>query len=225
MMDYDIERASVDAAVALTPGHRGPDRSRRCIARAGSRCARWCPRAGAQRLMDELYDLGARGHPAHRHPCLPTLTPVAGPCPLPHTWRPLGVAHRRHRLFGAMLAVVVRVRLVHLRRRDPREVHLLPARHADRPRRCSACRLVLALVRSRVVADRRPAGRGQRLPPPRVRVGRRSSPPTCPPGAPWVDPRPRRRHHRLGAWASRAPTAPAPRPPSASCAPSCVDAA
>ena len=60
MMDYDIERARVDAAVALTPGIEGPTISP--LHRAGWVAVRaMVPRAGAQRLMDELFDLGARG--------------------------------------------------------------------------------------------------------------------------------------------------------------------
>jgi ATP phosphoribosyltransferase len=60
MMDYDIARAHVDAAVTLTPGIEGPTISP--LHRDGWVAVRaMVPRAGAQRLMDELYDLGARG--------------------------------------------------------------------------------------------------------------------------------------------------------------------
>ena len=60
MMDYDIERAHVDAAVALTPGIEGPTISP--LHREGWVAVRaMVPRAGAQRLMDELFDIGARG--------------------------------------------------------------------------------------------------------------------------------------------------------------------
>jgi ATP phosphoribosyltransferase len=60
MMDYDIETARVDAAVALTPGIEGPTISP--LHREGWVAVRaMVPRAGAQRLMDELFDLGARG--------------------------------------------------------------------------------------------------------------------------------------------------------------------
>ena len=66
------------------------------------------PRAGSQRLMDELYDRRPR-HPADRHPCLPPLSarparprPAA---PLPHTWRPMGVRFAVIG-FGLMLLVV-----------------------------------------------------------------------------------------------------------------------
>jgi ATP phosphoribosyltransferase len=59
-MDYDIATAHVDAAVTLTPGIEGPTISP--LHRDGWVAVRaMVPRAGAQRLMDELYDLGARG--------------------------------------------------------------------------------------------------------------------------------------------------------------------
>lgn len=59
MMDYDIAEASVSEAVALTPGIEGPTISR--LHREGWVAVRaMVPRAGAQRLMDELYDIGAR---------------------------------------------------------------------------------------------------------------------------------------------------------------------
>ena len=60
MMDYDIPEASVSAAVALTPGIESPTVSP--LHREGWVAVRaMVPRTGAQRLMDELYDLGARG--------------------------------------------------------------------------------------------------------------------------------------------------------------------
>ncbi len=60
MMDYDIATAHVDAAVTLTPGIEGPTISP--LHRDGWVAVRaMVPRAGAQRLMDELYVLGARG--------------------------------------------------------------------------------------------------------------------------------------------------------------------
>jgi ATP phosphoribosyltransferase len=60
MMDYDIESEHVIAAVALTPGIEGPTIAP--LHREGWVAVRaMVPRAGAQRLMDELYDLGARG--------------------------------------------------------------------------------------------------------------------------------------------------------------------
>ena len=59
MMDYDIEEARVSDAVALTPGLEGPTISP--LRREGWVAVRaMVPRAGSQRLMDELYDLGAR---------------------------------------------------------------------------------------------------------------------------------------------------------------------
>ncbi|WP_232676116.1 ATP phosphoribosyltransferase [Nocardioides sp. R-C-SC26] len=60
MMDYDIAETDVAAAVELTPGIEGPTVSP--LRREGWVAVRaMVPRAGAQRLMDELYDLGARG--------------------------------------------------------------------------------------------------------------------------------------------------------------------
>jgi ATP phosphoribosyltransferase len=60
MMDYDIETVRVEAAVALTPGIEGPTISP--LHREGWVAVRaMVPRAGAQRLMDELFDIGARG--------------------------------------------------------------------------------------------------------------------------------------------------------------------
>jgi ATP phosphoribosyltransferase len=60
MMDYDILDARVDAAVALTPGIESPTVSP--LHRDGWVAVRaMVPRAGAQKLMDELYMIGARG--------------------------------------------------------------------------------------------------------------------------------------------------------------------
>jgi ATP phosphoribosyltransferase len=60
MMDYDIEQQHVSAAVALTPGIEGPTISP--LHREGWVAVRaMVPRAGAQRLMDELWSIGARG--------------------------------------------------------------------------------------------------------------------------------------------------------------------
>jgi ATP phosphoribosyltransferase len=59
MMDYDIETANVDAAVAITPGIEGPTISP--LQRDGWVAVRaMVRRDGAQRLMDELWELGAR---------------------------------------------------------------------------------------------------------------------------------------------------------------------
>ncbi len=59
MMDYDIEVSKVTEAVALTPGLEGPTVSP--LHREGWVAVRaMVPRDGAQRLMDELWDLGAR---------------------------------------------------------------------------------------------------------------------------------------------------------------------
>jgi ATP phosphoribosyltransferase len=60
MMDYDIPEASVEAAVALTPGIESPTVSP--LHREGWVAVRsMVPRAAAQRIMDELYEIGARG--------------------------------------------------------------------------------------------------------------------------------------------------------------------
>ena len=60
MMDYDIPSENVSAAVGLTPGIESPTVSP--LHREGWVAVRaMVPRGGAQRLMDELYDIGARG--------------------------------------------------------------------------------------------------------------------------------------------------------------------
>jgi ATP phosphoribosyltransferase len=60
MMDYDIPSAAVDAAVALTPGIESPTVSP--LHREGWVAVRaMVPRVGSQRLMDELFEIGARG--------------------------------------------------------------------------------------------------------------------------------------------------------------------
>ncbi len=60
MMDYDIRDGDVTEAVALTPGIESP--TVLPLHREGWVAVRaMVPRVGAQRLMDELYDIGARG--------------------------------------------------------------------------------------------------------------------------------------------------------------------
>ena len=60
MMDYDIPEASVEQAVALTPGIESPTVSP--LHREGWVAVRsMVRRDAAQRVMDELYELGARG--------------------------------------------------------------------------------------------------------------------------------------------------------------------
>nr|WP_237448313.1 ATP phosphoribosyltransferase [Nocardioides flavescens] len=60
MMDYDIAEAHVSEAVALTPGIEGPTIAP--LHREGWVAVRaMVPRDGSQRLMDELYEIGARG--------------------------------------------------------------------------------------------------------------------------------------------------------------------
>lgn len=59
MMDYDIAQADVERAVALTPGIESPTISP--LGREGWVAVRaMVRREGSQRLMDELYDVGAR---------------------------------------------------------------------------------------------------------------------------------------------------------------------
>lgn len=59
MMDYDIPREKVAAAVAMTPGIESP--TVLPLHREGWVAVRaMVPRAGSQRLMDELFDIGAR---------------------------------------------------------------------------------------------------------------------------------------------------------------------
>ena len=60
MMDYDIAQAHLDRAVELTPGIESPTIAP--LSREGWVAVRaMVPRAGSQRLMDQLWDLGARG--------------------------------------------------------------------------------------------------------------------------------------------------------------------
>ena len=59
MMDYDIRAADLGAATELTPGLEGPTVSP--LHREGWVAVRaMVPREGAQRLMDDLYSVGAR---------------------------------------------------------------------------------------------------------------------------------------------------------------------
>jgi ATP phosphoribosyltransferase len=60
MMDYDIREERVEDAVALTPGIESPTVSP--LHREGWVAVRsMVPRKGAQKLMDELWEIGARG--------------------------------------------------------------------------------------------------------------------------------------------------------------------
>jgi ATP phosphoribosyltransferase len=59
MMDYDVPESAVDAAVALTPGMESPTVSP--LRNAGWFAVRaMVPRAEAQRIMDDLWEVGAR---------------------------------------------------------------------------------------------------------------------------------------------------------------------
>lgn len=60
MMDYDIPEAAVDRAVALTPGIESP--TVLPLHKEGWVAVRaMVPRDGSQRMMDELWQIGARG--------------------------------------------------------------------------------------------------------------------------------------------------------------------
>jgi ATP phosphoribosyltransferase len=60
MMDYDIRSERVEEAVALTPGIESPTVSP--LHREGWVAVRsMVPRDSAQRVMDALYEIGARG--------------------------------------------------------------------------------------------------------------------------------------------------------------------
>ena len=59
MMDYDIEQSRLDAATELAPGREGPTISP--LGKPGWVAVRvMVPRAGSQRLMDDLWSVGAR---------------------------------------------------------------------------------------------------------------------------------------------------------------------
>ena len=59
LMDYDVPEAAVEAAVALTPGMESPTVSP--LRNPGWFAVRaMVPRADAQRIMDDLWDVGAR---------------------------------------------------------------------------------------------------------------------------------------------------------------------
>ena len=60
MMDYDIPTAQVPVAAALAPGIESPTVAP--LQRDGWSAVRvMVPRAGAHKIMDDLYELGARG--------------------------------------------------------------------------------------------------------------------------------------------------------------------
>ena len=61
MMDYDIRAERVEEAVRADARASSRRRCRRCTARAGSPSARWCRATETNRIMDELWELGARG--------------------------------------------------------------------------------------------------------------------------------------------------------------------
>ena len=129
------------------------------------------------------------GHPAHRHPCLPTLTPGRPGPPRDGTDAAAHVAsvRRAHRGRGRSAAGCSRscVRgLDRARRRHPRA----SSRRSSASRWCCIGLLLFAayyaLMRSRVSATDDGADGGQRLPHPAATSGRRSSA-SLRRGAPW----------------------------------------
>ena len=60
MMDYDITTRARRGGGGTDPGHREPDGLARWPCEGWVAVRAMVPRAGAQRLMDELYDVGAR---------------------------------------------------------------------------------------------------------------------------------------------------------------------
>ena len=84
MMDYDCRVEQLEKAVALTPGLESPTVSP--LHNEGWVAVRaMVPAKEAQRIMDDLYDLGARAILTTGHPRLPPLT---GPRPTRHVRRP-----------------------------------------------------------------------------------------------------------------------------------------
>ena len=190
MMDYDIESANVNAAVALTPGIEGPtDRaasSRGLGGRAGDGPARRRPAADGRAVRPRCPR-----HPAHRHPCLPALT--AGRCRrLPHTWRPFGV-RMAGTVVGAGLLVVCALAWIGFDDETQAKFSWLQ-RATVLALGLFAFALWFALVRSRVVAEaeRLVVVNGYRQA--RVRLGTAGR---CPAAAGRAvgHPRPGRRHH------------------------------
>ena len=183
MMDYDIRAEHVDAGGRADPRHREPDR----LAAAPRGLGRG-PRDGPARRRPAGHGRALRPrrprHPAHRHPCLPALSRRRrSPARTPGARSASG---SRSSSSAVLLLVVVRRCLVRVRRRDPRQVHVVPARHADRPR--------AAGVRRRWCrAGPLPGGRRRRsgwwwstATARREYEWAESSACTCRPGAPWA---------------------------------------
>ena len=61
MMDYDIPEAQVGRGRRAHSGHREPRRSPRLHREGWVAVRAMVPRAGAHRVMDELWTIGARG--------------------------------------------------------------------------------------------------------------------------------------------------------------------
>ena len=61
LVDYDIRAELVDRAVAITPGIESPTRVAAARPAAGSAVRAMVPRRDVHLIMDDLYELGARG--------------------------------------------------------------------------------------------------------------------------------------------------------------------
>ena len=215
-MDYDIESASVERRRRADPRHRGPD-DRAAASRGLGRGARDGPARRLPAADGRALRPRRPRHPAHRHPCLPALSPRPPAAALPHTWRPFGVRMAGDVLGGGLL-VVCALAWIGFDDETRAQVHRLPARHRV-ALGLLAFTLWFALVRSPGGRRGRAAGRRQRLPAPRVRVGAggRRAPAA---GRALGDPRPRRRHHRSPAMGIQGSDGDRAERRCASCAPS-----
>ena len=61
LVDYDIRAELVEAGLRDSRPASSRRRSRRCTTRAGSAVRAMVPQRDVHRVMDELYDMGARG--------------------------------------------------------------------------------------------------------------------------------------------------------------------
>ena len=217
MMDYDIEPSSVDAAVALTPGIEGPTISP--LHREGWVAVRaMVPRAGCPAADGRALRPRRPRHPAHRHPCLPALTAAPVPAPAAHL-APVRRPDGRRRCSASACWSSARWRWFGFDAETQAKFTLVPARHAvfaraARRSRCGSRWSAPAWSPSRTASSSSTAtGAASSTGPQVVAVH-------LPPGAPWVDPRPRRRHHGLGDGHPGLRRRPGASRRSASCAPS-----
>ena len=212
MMDYDIPVGSVDRRRRADAGHREPDR----LAAASGGLGRGArDGAAGRRAAGDGRALRPRRprHPGDRHPCLPALSHCRPSC---RTRGGRSASGWPAASSAALLLVVLCVRVVRRSTTRPAPVH----DRSSGPRwSCSGCCSTPPGTPSRAAACRgrgRAAGGGQRLPPPRVRVGRGAGGPPAA-GCAVGGARPGRRRPASRRWASRAPTAPGRSGRSASC--------